>query len=141
MTRPQHGGIFAVILFAGALTLACSPREAAEESAPQQPAATSPEMVATQVVSEFLSVPATDVSVISAEAQEFNDSSLGCPVPGMSYMQVLTPGHRVVVEADGRRFDIRVSGGHGKICHRQKPGQKPSKPPQPPASTATARVS
>lgn len=38
----------------------------------------------------------------------------------MSYLQVLTAGHQVIVEADGRRFDVRISGGHGRICRRQQ---------------------
>ena len=80
----------------------------------------SPESIAKEVIAEFLSVPATDVSLVSIAAQEFNDSSLGCPEPDMSYLQVLTPGHRVIVEADGRRFDVRVSAGHGRICRRSK---------------------
>lgn len=40
----------------------------------------------------------------------------------MSYLQVITPGHVVIVESDGRRFDVRVSGDYGRICHRRKPG-------------------
>ena len=56
------------------------------------------------------------------EARAFSDSSLDCPQPGMSYLQVITPGYRVLLEADGRRFDVRTSGGQGRICRRRKPG-------------------
>ena len=31
------------------------------------------------------------------------------------------PGFRVLVEADGRRFDVRVAGTAGRICYRRKP--------------------
>lgn len=79
-----------------------------------------PESIAKQVAADFLSTPATDVTLVSITPQEFNDSSLDCPEPGMSYLQVLTPGYRVIVEADGRRFDVRVSGAHGRICRRNK---------------------
>jgi len=61
------------------------------------------------------------VKVVSVETREFSDSSLDCPQPGMSYLQVITPGHRVLLEADGRRFDVRTSGGQGRICRRRKP--------------------
>ena len=61
--------------------------------------------------------------------RRFGDSSLDCPEPGISYLQALTSGYRIAAEADGRRFDIRVAGGHAKICHRQKPGKKPSQLP------------
>ena len=90
-----------------------------------------PESIAKQVAADFLSIPATDISLVSITPQEFNDSSLDCPEPGMSYLQVLTAGHRAIVEADGRRFDVRVSGSHGRICRRNKV--------QPPGSSAPPR--
>lgn len=119
----------AMLLCAATLTLACSGPEATDSEVRTPPTATNPETVARQVVADFLSVPMTEVTLVSTREQAFSDSSLGCPEPGMSYLQALTSGHQVIVEADGRRFDIRVSGGHGKICHRQKTGQNPRKPP------------
>jgi hypothetical protein len=86
------------------------------------PAPRDPGSIATTLVAEFLSVPVTDTTLVSVSAQEFNDSSLDCPEPGMSYLQVLTPGYRVIVEADGRRFDVRISGDFGRICRRKKSG-------------------
>ena len=80
-----------------------------------------PEAIAVNTVAEFLSIKSERVTVVSSEAQNFPDSSLGCPQPGMSYLQVITPGYRVVVEADGRRFDVRVAGTRGRICHKRKP--------------------
>lgn len=88
-----------------------------------------PETVAKELIAGYLDLPVTDITLVSLDAQEFNDSSLGCPEPGMSYLQALTPGHRVVVEADGRRFDVRVSSEYGRICRRNslnKPGRKPA---------------
>jgi hypothetical protein len=46
-------------------------------------------------------------TVTSAVAVTWNDSSLGCPQPGMMYTQVITPGLRVMVEADGKSYDYR----------------------------------
>ncbi len=85
-----------------------------------------PGHIARQVIAEFLSLPMTEVTLVSLEAREFNDSSLGCPEPGMSYQQVLTAGHRAVVEAEGRRFDVRVAGAHGRICRNGK--RRPQEP-------------
>lgn len=84
------------------------------------PKSTDPGTVAKQVVAEYLSLPLTDITLVSLEAQEFNDSSLDCPEPDMSYLQVVTRGHRASIEAQGRRFDVRVSGEHGKICRNNK---------------------
>jgi hypothetical protein len=119
---------------------ACNGRDAANDDVRTQPVAASPQAIARQLVADFLSVPMAEVTVVSSQAQEFNDSSLGCPEPGMSYMQVLTPGHRVIVEADGRRFDIRVAGGHGKICHRLKSDKEPDKPSDTPSAAALVNM-
>ena len=86
---------------------------------------TDPATVARQIVADFLSVPITEVTLVSLKAQEFNDSSLGCPEPGMAYQQVLTSGHHIIAEAEGRRFDVRVAGGHGRICRNNKRSKAP----------------
>jgi hypothetical protein len=97
-----------------------------------------PESIAAREIAEFLSVPVSVVSIVSVTAQEFKDSSLDCPEPDMSYLQVLTAGHRVIVEADGRRFDVRVSGGHGRICHQSK--AKPATPGTPPPAEVSELI-
>lgn len=98
-----------IVLFAILSFSACG-----DARTPAQP--TDPGTAARRVVAEYLSVPITEVTLISLEAQDFNNSSLGCPEPDMAYQQVVTPGHRARIEAEGRRFDVRVAGGHGKIC-------------------------
>jgi len=117
--------------------LACGGPETTDREALAPPAETNPVALAQRVVAEFLSVPMTEVSLVSNQEMDFSDSSLDCPEPGMSYLQAITPGHQVIVEADGRRFDVRVSGGHGKICHRQKSGKNPG---QAPASTPASAL-
>ncbi len=94
---------------------------ACNDQRPPQPS-NDPGTIARNVVTEFLSLPDTEVTLVSLEAQKFSDSSLGCPEPNMAYQQVVTPGHRVIVEAEGRRFDVRVAGSHGKICRNNKQG-------------------
>lgn len=45
---------------------------------------------------------AAQVRVISAQRVDWPDSSLGCPQPGFMYSQIVTPGYRITVEANGR---------------------------------------
>ncbi len=78
--------------------------------------------IARQTVAEFLGIEADRVTLVAITAREFPDASLGCPQPGMAYPQVITPGHEVLVEADGRRFDVRVAGTRGRLCHRRRSG-------------------
>lgn len=56
-------------------------------------------------------VPIEQIEVVSIEERTFNDSSLGCPEPGMFYTQVLTPGLIVLVDASGEELDYRVASG------------------------------
>lgn len=64
-------------------------------------------------------VDPTAVEVVTAEAVEWSDGSLGCPQPGMVYTQAIVSGWRVVVRAGGRDFDYRVTGpGQFRLCDR-----------------------
>jgi hypothetical protein len=51
------------------------------------------------------------VRVASVEAVEWPDASLGCPQPGMMYAQVITPGYRVVLEAEGQTYEYHTDEG------------------------------
>jgi len=64
-----------------------------------------------------LQIDPSGIEVVSSEAVTWNDSSLGCPEKGYSYLQVLTPGYRVVLESGGVQYDYRLdSQGNLKIC-------------------------
>jgi hypothetical protein len=52
-------------------------------------------------------VAARDVTIISAQAVTFPDGSLGCPSPGVNYIQVQVDGFIVVGTAAGATFDYR----------------------------------
>ncbi|MEO8445358.1 MAG: hypothetical protein ABI567_10180 [Gammaproteobacteria bacterium] len=102
----------------------------------------SPPAVARQAVAEMLGIEPTAVRVISSEPRDFPDGSLGCPQPGMAYAQVITPGFEVLVEADARRYDVRVAGTRGRICHRRKAGadRRAGDGPPPRELAETARL-
>lgn len=42
-----------------------------------------------------LQIDADAITVVSAQPMEWRDSSLGCPSPSESYMQVITPGYKI----------------------------------------------
>jgi hypothetical protein len=55
--------------------------------------------------------------IVRAEPVVWNDGSLGCPEPGMSYTQALVNGYWVVIDAAGQRYDFRVGGGGSfRLC-------------------------
>lgn len=65
--------------------------------------------------------PAT-AKIVRAEAVTWSDGSLGCPEPGMFYIQILIDGYWVVVELGGQTLDYRV-GAHGafRLCEQPAP--------------------
>jgi hypothetical protein len=44
------------------------------------------------------------IAVVTLDAVEWSDSSLGCPRPGYVYLQVITPGYRIVLAAGGQTY-------------------------------------
>ncbi|MEK6748098.1 MAG: hypothetical protein AABY83_02675 [Pseudomonadota bacterium] len=57
-----------------------------------------------------------DISVVSAAAQQWRDSSLGCPQAGMMYAQVITTGYRVILKSKDKKYDWRVSEYSARLC-------------------------
>lgn len=49
-----------------------------------------------------------EIAVVAVEEQDWPDSSLGCPEPGRSYLQVITPGYRVILAAGGQRYEYHT---------------------------------
>jgi hypothetical protein len=54
-----------------------------------------------------------DITVVSAERVTWSDSSMGCPVPGRMYAQVLTPGYRIVLKVGSEQMSYHA-GAVGK---------------------------
>lgn len=54
------------------------------------------------------SVEASKITIISTQETEWNNSSLGCPKPDMAYMQVITPGYLIMLEADGKTYEYHA---------------------------------
>jgi hypothetical protein len=64
-----------------------------------------------------LAIGAGDLHVQQVEAHEWSDTSLGCPLPGVMYAQVLTPGFLVVVSAAGKELEYHAdSRGRVVLC-------------------------
>jgi hypothetical protein len=64
--------------------------------------------LARQQLADTLSCDSQAIQVVDVEEMEWSDSSLGCPQPGMMYLQVITPGYRVTLEHNGRRYTFHT---------------------------------
>jgi hypothetical protein len=69
--------------------------------------------------------PAT-FTVVRAEQAMWPDGSLGCPIPGQVYIQVVTPGYWIVFQVNGKTYDYRATQrGAIQLCEGLHP-QPPS---------------
>lgn len=54
-------------------------------------------------------VPQDQIVVVQVEPQDWSDSALGCPEPGRAYLQVITPGYRVILTAGGKDYEYHTN--------------------------------
>ncbi len=56
----------------------------------------------------------------TVRAVDWRDSSLGCPKPGIAYLDVITPGHKVTLRADGQIYVVHEAGNKAFVCRQTK---------------------
>jgi len=74
--------------------------------------------LARETLASKLGVPQERISVVSVAAVDWLDGSLGCPQPGMSYLTVVSPGHKVMLEVDGRAYAVHEAKGRAIVCEQ-----------------------
>jgi hypothetical protein len=89
-----------------------------EESKAREPAAGTPEArpcdarraveVAREDLTRRSGLAPGEIAVISVEAVDWPDTSLGCPQPDMAYAQIITPGYLIVLEAAGQTYEYHA---------------------------------
>ena len=70
---------------------------------------------AVEGLSEHTGLPPDRITLVSMETVEWRDSSLGCPQEGFMYAQVITPGYRIVLEADGQEYVYHTDQGPNAV--------------------------
>ncbi len=58
-------------------------------------------------------LPASALTVVSAEAVIWSDGSLGCPQPGMLYTQALVPGYHIRIRAGSEVLSYHAGSRSG----------------------------
>ena len=67
------------------------------------------------------SVPPETIEVVEAAGVVWPNSAMGCPQPGMAYLQVPSDGAKIVLEAAGRRYEYHYGGRRGLfLCEAAK---------------------
>jgi hypothetical protein len=69
-----------------------------------------------------LSISAEQIRLVEATEVEWSDSSLDCPQPGMTYLQVITPGYRILLEVDGQEYEYHSNrDAYVVLCENRVP--------------------
>lgn len=61
-------------------------------------------------LAEMLGIEAESIALVAARLVTWPDSSLGCPQPGMEYLQVLTDGSVIELSAGGSVYEYHTGG-------------------------------
>ena len=70
-------------------------------------------------LAERLGIPITDIELLSFEEVVWPDSSLGCPQPGMRYLQVPSDGALIRLSAEGQVYDYHSGSNRGVfLCEK-----------------------
>jgi hypothetical protein len=78
--------------------------------------------MAKQDLAQRLAISANQIILIEATAVEWSDSSLDCPQPGMEYLQVITPGYRILLEANETQYEYHSNqDAYVVICDNANP--------------------
>lgn len=86
-----------------------------------------------------LDIPPDQIEIVTIEFVQWRDSSLGCPQPGMMYAQVITPGYRILLQSEEKRYEYHAAQGRDSaiLCKSDIPASPdasgPPLPTRPPA--------
>lgn len=83
---------------------------------------------AKQDLAQRLSIPLDQINLVEATAVVWPDSSMGCPQPGMAYLQVPQDGALIILQAEGNTYEYHRGGSRGLFLCEKNP-----KNPEPPA--------
>jgi len=79
-----------------------------------------PVRIARQDLAKRQGIPVDIVQVTKVEPVEWPDTSLGCPEPGKAYAQVITPGYRVLLSAQGSTYEYHTDRDYSVVlCQRR----------------------
>ena len=85
--------------------------------------------MAREDLAQRLSVPIDQIQVLEAKSVVWPDASLGCPKPGMSYIQVLQEGALIRLQVGPFQYEYHAGGSQSPfLCDQASPGPKTTEP-------------
>ncbi len=121
------GNVYEVHVSESGQVAFCESGEGAEKM--KVPADAEPAVLAARRdLASRMGVAVEDVQMMEFQAVDWPDSSLGCPEPGKMYLQVITPGYRVVLQAAGQTYEYHTNqGNRAVLCEKGATGLPSSK--------------
>jgi hypothetical protein len=93
------------------------PQPSASSATAQPPAAAEDEVVArARKALRNAGVEEAEYQLAAREEAQWSDSSLGCPRPGLSYMQVITQGEVLRFTGPRGSYEVHVSSNGAVLC-------------------------
>ena len=77
-------------------------------------------LLAIDTLATELGIPRETIEVDTVRAMDWRDSSLGCPKPGVAYLDVITPGYKVILRVDGVIHVVHEAGKRAFVCRQDK---------------------
>lgn len=94
------------------------------------PSASNPENLIEKArgdLAQRLAISTDQIQLVEATEVEWSDSSLGCPQPGMSYLEVITPGYRILLEANETQYEYHSNrNAYVVFCENTNPPVLPT---------------
>ena len=91
----------------GVIVINATPTKDAALPADEAPISDVPQALivkAKEDLARYLGMDMSKITLVSASAVDWPDSSLGCPEPDTMYAQVITPGYRILLAVDGLTY-------------------------------------
>jgi hypothetical protein len=77
-------------------------------------------------LAQRLSISLTQIRLVESTEVEWSDSGLGCPQPGMDYLQVITPGYLILLEVNAQTYEYHSNRDtYFVYCENQSPPSIP----------------
>ena len=77
-------------------------------------------------LAQRLSISRIQINLVEMTEVEWSDSSLGCPQPGMDYLQVITPGYLILLGVDAQRYEYHSNRDtYFVLCENSGPPSLP----------------
>jgi hypothetical protein len=72
-------------------------------------------IAAIDALAELLNIEPSAITLVSVEAVDWPDGCLGVHTPGVMCAQVITPGFRVTLEAEGKRYEYHTNESGSQV--------------------------